>query len=91
MSDARLSNVARLFVKGSDRPALVDLEFAELARYKWKIGLKGWVVREADRVIKLHRVVTGAAPGVGVVHRNGDKLDNRRENLQVQTEECDDA
>lgn len=85
------STVARLFVQGSDRPALVDLEFADLARYKWKIGLKGWVVREGARVIKLHRVVSGAAPGVAVIHRNGDKLDNRRTNLQVQSQEQPDA
>ena len=70
-----------LAVVGSERPAIVDPEFAHLARYRWKLGLRGLVVREGDKVVKLHRVVVDAAPGVAVVHRDGDKLNNRRANL----------
>ena len=81
MTDRRCSSVARLFVAGSDRPALVDVEFAEFARYRWKLDPRGAVIREGDRVVKLAREIVSAARGAAVVHRNGDQLDNRRDNL----------
>ena len=81
MTDKRFSNVVRLFVIGSDQPALVDAEFAHLAKYRWKLRADGTVIREAEKVVKLPRVIVGAGPGQGVVHRDGNKLDNRRANL----------
>lgn len=35
--------------------------------------------------ISMHRLITGAEPGVLVDHRNGDGLDNRRHNLRTCT------
>lgn len=63
-------------------------------RYRWFASVGPWgvyVVR--NRLVsdppgaprKLHRLLTGATPGLVVDHRNHDGLDNRRSNLRVCT------
>ena len=76
-----------LQIVGSDRPALVDDEFADLARYRWRLHRKGHVYREGDRPIKLVHTIFGAKPPAGwvVAHANRDRLDCRRDNLQLIT------
>jgi hypothetical protein len=39
--------------------------------------------RVGKRIIKLHRFIMGEPAGRIVDHRNGDRLDNRKENLRV--------
>lgn len=70
--------------------ALLDDEDAEfMNRYKWRISSDGYVVRKAkingnpDGQMRMHRVVIGAETGQMVDHINGNKLDNRRENLRI--------
>ena len=66
--------------------AIVDDEnFKELSQYKWYLmdGFAGRTVKENDKqtTIYMHRVVLDAPKGLSVCHLNGNKLDNRRENL----------
>jgi hypothetical protein len=74
--------------------ALVDDErFHEVSRFKWcatKNGkcfyAKRWFRKDGKQVgVYMHRLVSGAAPGVIVDHINGNSLDNRRENLRFCT------
>ena len=70
---------------------LVDDDLPEsLTKYRWRLNNSGYVMR--DTTIKmervhyiLHREVLGVPRGqkCHVDHINGDRLDNRRENLRV--------
>jgi len=77
---------------GDGRVALVDEEdFEEIARHTWRPLWSGsaWYVARSAKTggrwqnVFMHRVITHAPRGVQVDHRNGDGLDNRRENLRL--------
>jgi hypothetical protein len=67
--------------------ALVDeCDWRALGDAKWHLGGASYVSgRVAGRRVYLHREVLGLVPGDGLEadHINGDKLDNRRENLRI--------
>ena len=73
--------------------ALIDEEDQKAASaYRWHRA--GWQGQYAAASVKfdgkwqplyLHRFILSAPHGVEVDHRNGDKLDNRRENLRFVT------
>lgn len=69
--------------------ALVDDEDADrVLSFRWCRCGPGYVGHRADgKVVSLHRFIVGLAPGDGreVDHINGDRLDNRRENLRIVT------
>ncbi len=78
--------------------ALVDDEdFERLSQYKWRplpgkhvgyyAATEGDIdpVRRKRRTLLMHRLVLNAAPGITVDHINGNKLDNRKENLRLAT------
>lgn len=78
--------------------ALVDDDLYEyLNQFKWNMNEDGYVKRgEYSRLpngklkrteIKLHRLVANTPKGMVTDHLNGDKLDNRRENLRICTQE----
>lgn len=55
--------------------------------YKWCIS-KGYVQTTIDKKnVKLHRFISNPQDGVVVDHINGDKLDNRIENLRICTQQ----
>ncbi len=72
--------------------ALVDDEdFEELSRYKWYVA-GGWNTFYArrsaslqDKSVLMHRLIMQTPEGMQTDHKNGDGLDNRRENLRVCT------
>jgi hypothetical protein len=55
-----------------------DCELVESRR--WYLSLQGYA---AARGLLMHRVIMNPAKGMVVDHINGDKLDNRRENLRI--------
>lgn len=67
--------------------AIVDDEACEaLSGHRWYLGTGGYAVAShGGRVLIMHRVVMAAADGQIVDHHNGDKLDNRLENLRLCT------
>lgn len=71
------------------KSALFDDEDAGLiAQYRWHAA-KGpgghWYVHACrdGRLVVMHRLISHAPPDQEVDHRNGDGLDNRRENLRI--------
>lgn len=54
-------------------------------KHSWCISKTGYPVANINgRVTKLHRFILGLSVGEGIVdHKNGNPLDNRRENLRV--------
>lgn len=70
-----------------------DADYRELARFKWHVKInkdKKYAVRNAPggqrpRTIKMHRVILNAAIEELVDHRDGNGLNNGRENLRVST------
>jgi hypothetical protein len=70
--------------------ARVDPEdFEELSQYKWSAtrnGKKCYAVRrEKGRTIRMHRQIRKAKRGQFVDHKDGDSLNNHRENLRFCT------
>src|SRR3990167_473031 len=67
-----------------------DEDFEKVSQWRWCAFWNGWkwyVKRtyKKNSVIYLHRFITDAPKGVEVDHKNGDGLDNRKENLRVCT------
>lgn len=70
--------------------AIIDADDAErVLCYRWhaKEGSGNWYAarRDGTRTVRLHRFLMGDPPGAFVDHRNGNTLDDRRENLRVCT------
>lgn len=65
--------------------AIVDAEdFEELNKFKWSVTPKGYVHRSShNTTLRIHRVIMSAPKGVQVDHINGNRLDNRKENLRL--------
>ena len=71
--------------------ALVDDDyFLELSAFKWCVLRCGYPVRATwkngvHRLMLIHRQILNVPLGAIIDHKNGNKLDNRRENLRVCT------
>lgn len=64
-----------------------DEDYERVAAYKWYLHSDGYAVRtvvvEGRKVkVLMHRFIMEAAPGEEIDHINGNRLDNRRENLR---------
>ncbi len=74
---------------GSEYVVVVDAEdFDRVTALTWGLDHRGYVTRSrrGEGGMKLHRFVLGLNPGDPMVdHRDGDKLNNRKENLRLST------
>lgn len=61
-----------------------DEDYEKISKWKWSYHHSGYVVRGKPQ-ISLHRFLTKAKKGKFVDHINGNKLDNRKENLRFAT------
>ena len=80
-------NVAKipLGVNGKNGHALVDANFAYLAKDKWALTHYGYARRTTDKM-PMHRLLSGATNGQVIDHINGDRLDNRLSNIRLCTQ-----
>jgi hypothetical protein len=58
-------------------------DYAHVDLHKWSLSNGYAASRIKGRVIYLHRFIMNAPAGVGVDHIDGDKFNNRRENLRI--------
>jgi hypothetical protein len=69
--------------------ALVDDVDADVGvGIKWHLSSTGYAINTAGKGLALHRVIglrIGEVEGMDIDHRNGDRLDCRRQNLRVCT------
>ena len=67
-----------------------DVDLQQTNQYRWKIFKsrgKLYAARTSGtKTVLLHRQITGAGPHQHVDHKNGNGLDNRRENLRLATQ-----
>jgi hypothetical protein len=66
-----------------------DRDYESLSQWKWSL-FKGYPARcrkrlGVNRFVSMHREIVDPPKGVEVDHINGNKLDNRRENLRLST------
>lgn len=64
-----------------------DTDKSLVEGFSWWITSHGYVIgyKRGFGKVYMHRLVAGAPKGLEVDHKNGDKLDNRRENLRTCT------
>lgn len=91
MATFDLETAVQILLSNGER-ALVSPEDAALVSvFKWsklKVGYAQAYMgggRKNPRRVYMHRLIMNAPTGLEVDHINGDKLDNRRENLRLAT------
>jgi hypothetical protein len=90
MGDAATKDNVRHIGLGGGLVALVDAaDFAWLNRYRWRAAggessyACAWI---GGRKVYMHRLIMNPPAGKVVDHANGNRWDNRRENLRVCTQ-----
>ena len=81
----------QIYLRNTGRFAVVDNNvYPAVCRFKWFENADGYAARHqwvptarANRVVWLHHLVLDTSDGMLVDHVNGDRLDNRRQNLRL--------
>lgn len=73
-----------IYLNKKDYCIVDDKDYKELIQYKWRLNTTGYATR-TSRSISMHRQIMKAQKGQYVDHINGEKLDNRRCNLRLVT------
>lgn len=70
----------------SNKILISDKDFEKCKKYNWYLANMGYPVATIKgKVEYLHRFLMKPPKGLIVDHKNGDKLDNRRNNLRICT------
>lgn len=79
--------MARLVPLTRDKFAVVDQDdWYRVKHHKWRYMTNGYAAKEDDKQsVLLHHEIVWCPEGFEVDHINGDKLDNRKQNLRVCT------
>lgn len=83
-------------IRASTRAIVDDEDYAELMKYKWYLRKDGYARRveyvgkiagkKAQKHFSMHRQILGVSKGESSIdHVNGNRLDNRKENLRFAT------
>lgn len=91
--NGRQKPMSREIQLSQGKVALVDdADFERLAVAKWCVTTNGYAIsssapdgRGGKRHTTMHRLLMGSPEGMVVHHKNGDTLDNRRDNLEILT------
>lgn len=71
-------------IKASKRAIVDDEDFESAEAFRWFEDAYGYAVASiGGKMRKMHRVLTAAPKDKQVDHINGNRLDNRRENLRL--------
>lgn len=62
-----------------------DEDYVYLSKVKWHTSSMGYACNRNKISIFMHRLITNAPENKEVDHINGDRLDNRKENLRLVT------
>lgn len=84
-----------MYFDNKNSVVLFDKEdYENISRYCWRIDEHGYVVSSAynsktgryNKLLRLHRFIMECPEELVVDHINGDKLDNRKDNLRICTQ-----
>lgn len=86
-ADERYTIGMRYILLTQGQKVLVDDEdFEMLSQYKWHLHSTGYA-RKSSPKMYMHRLIMNPDKKLQVDHKNHNRLDNRRQNLRVCTEE----
>jgi len=59
-----------------------DDDFEYLSKFRWYVDARGYAVHKRKEIVYMHRLISKTPKGLETDHINGNKLDNRKENLR---------
>ena len=90
-----MNNTKKISIVGTDKVIIVDDDdYIRFGAFNWYPNDKGYIITDVSKhrksdygsaKVRLHRLIMACPNGMDVDHANGDKLDNRKENLRICT------